>query len=230
MDVRVKLFANLKEAVGQDEVVVSLPDVTSIATLRSVLAEHFPGMRSILPKCVFAVNQQIVSEDDMLSIHAEVAVLPPVGGGGTDSLDAESTDNVYCVLTEKELSVQRAYDALIHPNWGGTVLFCGTVREWTGEKQTSHLTYEAYRSMAIQQMQDLQRQVEADYPGVRTLMWHRLGRLELTDIAVICAAASPHRDAAFLAARTLIERLKKEVPIWKKEFYVDGQPEWRENE
>jgi molybdopterin synthase catalytic subunit len=62
------------------------------------------------------------------------------------------------------------------------------------------------------------------------LMWHRLGRLELTDIAVICAAASPHRDAAFLVARTLIERLKKEVPIWKKEFYVDGQPEWRENE
>jgi molybdopterin synthase catalytic subunit len=62
-----------------------------------------------------------------------------------------------------------------------------------------------------------------------TLQWHRVGRLEPTDIAVICGAAAPHRDMAFQAARTLIERLKKEVPIWKKEFYADGEVTWREN-
>lgn len=83
--------------------------------------------------------------------------------------------------------------------------------------------------MALSQMEKIQTDVTNLWPGVATVQWHRIGRLDPQEIAVICGAAAPHRDAAFQAARMLIERLKKEVPIWKKEAYVSGQTTWQAN-
>lgn len=134
------------------------------------------------------------------------------------------------MITTSELDLQAARDALNSPAFGGHVFFAGTVREWTKGRQTAYLEYESYIEMAIPLMEAIEADVKRLYPGVETLQWHRIGHLNPTDIAVICAAAAPHRDVAFDAARMLIERLKKEVPTWKKEVYQDGAVEWQAND
>jgi molybdopterin synthase catalytic subunit len=87
------------------------------------------------------------------------------------------------------------------------------------------LEYEAYAAMATQIMQRLVREVEAEIPGARLAVEHRVGTLAVGDAAVAIVAAAPHRAEAFAACRALIDRLKDQVPIWKKEFSVDGE-EW----
>src|SRR6185369_1198633 len=88
-----------------------------------------------------------------------------------------------------------------------------------------HLEYEAYGSMAVREMTRLVDEIEAEIPGVRVAVEHRVGRLEIGELAVVIAAAAPHRAEAFTACRAMIDRLKDRVPIWKKEVGDDGA-EW----
>ena len=105
---------------------------------------------------------------------------------------------------------------------GAVCVFDGIVRNNTRGRETLHLDYEAYREMALSQMQDLARQAVEKY-GVRDIaMLHRLGRLRVGETSVLIIVASAHRGAAFDACRWLIDTLKKQVPIWKKETFVDG--------
>lgn len=218
----IRLFAGLAERAGVHHIQVVLDDETTIVqALRTAIVEQYPALSTQLHQALVAVNQAYAREDTVVRPTDEIALIPPVGGG------APPTRSIR--LSSKPLDVQEAYVTLEDKRNGGTVLFVGTVREWTGDKQTSHLTYEAYETMALQQMERIADDVEAAYPGVCTLQWHRTGHLHPAEVAVICAAASPHRDAAFRAARDLIERLKKEVPIWKKEFYTSGDTVWQAN-
>jgi molybdopterin synthase catalytic subunit len=105
---------------------------------------------------------------------------------------------------------------------GAVCLFDGIVRDNTRGRQTLHLDYEAYEEMALNQMQGLAEQAVAKF-GVRDVtLVHRLGRLVVGDTSVLIVVASAHRGAAFEACRWLIDTLKKQVPIWKKEQFVDG--------
>ncbi|GMA62174.1 molybdenum cofactor biosynthesis protein MoaE [Alicyclobacillus fastidiosus] len=218
----VRFFAGLAERTGTKHVSLDLPEPTTVGSVRQAFQTMFPDAQSEITTALAAVNQAYADDNQSVQTTDEIAWIPPVGGGAVDAVHSIR-------LTDTELSVEEAYKTLENPVYGGTVLFIGTVREWTGTKQTSHLSYETYVEMAKEQMRRIAEAVEAEYPGVSTLQWHRTGALYPTDIAVICAAASPHRGVAFTAARTLIERLKKEVPIWKKEFYADGNVTWQAN-
>ncbi|WAH39042.1 molybdenum cofactor biosynthesis protein [Alicyclobacillus dauci] len=225
MQLRVRLFANLREVFGSDEMVLDLDGDILAGQLIDHIKSTYPALASSLTNVMVARNQTIIAPSEKLAETDEIALIPPVGGGETPNHKEGSLR-----LSEDPLSVDEAYRYLEDINHGGTVIFVGTVREWTRGRQTSHLSYEAYVSMAELQMKQIQSEVENDHPGVTTIQWHRIGRLEPKDIAVICGASSPHRNAAFEAARTLIERLKKEVTIWKKEVYVDGNSVWQANE
>lgn len=109
---------------------------------------------------------------------------------------------------------------------GGSVTFVGRVREWTGGRQTVELVYEAYEPMALREMASLAELARRRWPGVRLAIVHRLGVLRPGEAAVVVAAAAPHRGEAFEACRWAIERLKEQVPIWKRERYADGTEEW----
>jgi molybdopterin synthase catalytic subunit/molybdopterin converting factor small subunit len=221
--ITVRLFAGMRElAGGADTVTIPADTPLLVRDLRTRLREALPQGADLLDRALIAINQQFADDAAWIPEGAEVAVIPPVGGGSPRALPS-------CMVTDTPLSVEEAFAFLEDANCGGTVLFCGTVREWTGGRQTTHLFYEAYSEMAVRQMERIEAEVKARWPGVRTLQWHRVGRLEPTDIAVICGASAPHRADAFDAARALIERLKAEVPIWKKEFYADGDAEWKEN-
>jgi molybdopterin synthase catalytic subunit len=105
---------------------------------------------------------------------------------------------------------------------GAVCVFDGIVRDNTRERRTLYLDYEAYREMALEQMDGLAEEAKARF-GVRDVaMVHRLGRLEVGETSVLIAVASAHRGAAFEACRWLINTLKKTVPIWKKETFADG--------
>lgn len=129
-------------------------------------------------------------------------------------------------LTQQPIDFVSLTESVRSHRAGAVVLFLGTVREFTGEARTAWLEYEAFPEMATVAMQRLEAEVRQRFSVIDIAMSHRYGRLELGDIAVAVAVSSPHRAAAFDAGRWLIDTLKENVPIWKKEHYADGATEW----
>ncbi|MBI1745832.1 MAG: molybdenum cofactor biosynthesis protein MoaE [Acidobacteria bacterium] len=106
---------------------------------------------------------------------------------------------------------------------GAIVTFDGVTRNHSRGKAVLYLVYEAYESMALKQMYELRDQARQRWPITDMALIHRLGRLEIGESSVFVAVTSPHRRAAFEACQFGIDTLKRDVPIWKKEFYADGE-------
>jgi molybdopterin synthase catalytic subunit len=130
-----------------------------------------------------------------------------------------------CALRDTALSIDEAVAAVRDPSAGAVAIFLGTVRNQNDGKPVTLLEYEAYASMAVKEMTAIASELEREQPGVRLAVLHRIGRLEIGDTAVVCAASAPHRGEAFAACRALIDRIKHRVPIWKREHGPDG-PYW----
>ncbi|MEX2104099.1 MAG: molybdenum cofactor biosynthesis protein MoaE, partial [Bacilli bacterium] len=110
----------------------------------------------------------------------------------------------------------------VHPHAGAINTFIGTVRELTKGKRTLYLEYEAYESMAEKKLRQIGKEIAEQWPDTRVAITHRVGRLEITDVAVVIAVSTPHRTDSYEASRYAIERIKEIVPIWKKEHWEDG--------
>lgn len=138
--------------------------------------------------------------------------------------DAPEADD-WIVLRTEPLPVEVASSWVVRPDCGGVVVFFGTVRDHAeGRSGVSELVYEAYPEVAKARMSDLAAASRRRWPDLgRIAVWHRTGRLEVTDVAVVVAVSAPHRDAAFDAGRWLIDTVKTDVPIWKHETWAEGQ-------
>lgn len=110
------------------------------------------------------------------------------------------------------------------------MIFLGNVRDHHAGRPVAKLTYSAYRPMALEGLRKIVADLEAGAPGLRAAIVHRLGEVPVGEASVVIAVASPHRAAAYEASRTALERLKAEIPIWKREHYADGEEAWREEE
>ena len=128
-------------------------------------------------------------------------------------------------LRDAPLSVDEVVDAVRDPAAGGLVVFIGSVRDNDDDRSVDRLDYEAHPS-AEAQLREVAERVAAKHPVVAVAVTHRVGRLEIGDIAVVVAASCPHRGEAFAAARDLIDELKETVPIWKHQLFSDGSEEW----
>ncbi len=128
-------------------------------------------------------------------------------------------------IVDRPIETQPYADYVLHTGAGAVTIFTGHVREWTHGVRTVYLAYEAYIPMAEKKLQQIGAEMEQKWPGVRVAIVHRIGELQLTDIAVLIAVSSPHRKAAYDANEYAIERIKEIVPIWKKEIWEDGE-EW----
>ena len=107
---------------------------------------------------------------------------------------------------------------------GAVVTFLGTTRDNTSDRKVLYLEYEAYQPMADKKLAEVADEIRARWPIVQDVaISHRLGRLEIGDISLVVAVASPHRKEAFEACQYSIDRIKQIVPIWKKEFFVGGE-------
>jgi len=130
------------------------------------------------------------------------------------------------VITNDAIDYHQLTEDVRSPAAGAVVLFLGTVREMTHGRQTVALDYEAFPEMAQARMEQLESDAREQWPITKARIVHRLGHLELGDISVAVTVSCPHRKDAFEAGRFLIDRLKEEVPIWKKENWLDGSTEW----
>jgi molybdopterin synthase catalytic subunit len=129
-------------------------------------------------------------------------------------------------LTNHPIDTTQALAEVTSPNCGAIVLFLGTTRQWTAGRETTQLSYECYEEMAKKELEKLEVAARAKWTIEHCLIIHRLGVVPIAEASVLVAVSSPHRDAAFEAARYLIDTLKEQVPIWKKEHHIGGDAEW----
>jgi molybdopterin synthase catalytic subunit len=128
-------------------------------------------------------------------------------------------------IVETEIDAQKYVDYVQHPGAGAITVFTGNVREWTHGVRTMYLAYEAYIPMAEKMLREIGAEMESKWPGVKAAIVHRIGELQVSEVAVLIAVSSPHRKSAYEANEYAIERIKEYVPIWKKEIWEDGE-EW----
>jgi molybdopterin synthase catalytic subunit len=132
-------------------------------------------------------------------------------------------------LLEEPLDPATVAAAVSGPDCGAVVVFVGTVRDRHQGRPVARLTYTAYRAMAESRLATIAEELQSEH-AARVAVAHRLGSMLPGEASVVIAAAAPHREAAFRATRECLERLKREVPIWKREHYGDGTARWREDE
>jgi molybdopterin synthase catalytic subunit len=191
---------------------------------------RFPQLAQHSRSTVLALNQQFTPGNTPLVDGDEVAFLPPVSGGsGVYTHTIADPKGHFFALTRSAIDVKSIKDKLLSGTDGAIVDFEGVVRNNTKGRATRFLEYECYEAMAVKMMSEIGREIASSHAIGRIAMIHRLGRMEIGEASVVIVATAPHRRPAFEAALEGINRLKKLVPIWKKEFFEDGEI-WVEGE
>jgi MoaE-MoaD fusion protein len=220
MRVRVLFFGMLKEIAGRANDTLDMPEGASVTDVLKHYESQVPRLTEILPSLALAVNQQYAGTDTKLRCDDEVALLPPVSGGKDG---AKSTiEAAHCAIVRARIDTQQVLSRIKQGDDGAAVVFEGVVRNQTRGRRTLYLDYEAYEVMALREMEALAEQALKQFSIRDLVLVHRLGRLEIGETSVLIVVASAHRAAAFDACRWLIDRLKRTVPIWKREYFEDG--------
>lgn len=133
------------------------------------------------------------------------------------------SDNTSIKLTSEKLNLQECYDFVQDASCGGIALFIGTVRNHSKKKEVTKLNFSAYGSMAVKEMQKIANSALANFDILKIAIHHAEGELQIGDVPVIIAVSAHHRKAAFAACQFAIDTLKETVPIWKKEYFIDGE-------
>jgi len=215
---------------GAAAATVELPEGASVADLLEYLparlTAHSAGLEKALRGIAVSVNAEFATASHLLRDGDEVGLLPPVSGGSEGDLDSSvlgaSGLVTFTGLTRQPIDSQTMIEKIKRGEDGAVVVFEGIVRDNTRGRQTLYLDYEAYREMAEKQMRELATEARTRFGVRHVTSVHRLGRLEIGETSVLIVVASAHRAAAFEACRWVIDTLKKTVPIWKKETFVDG--------
>ena len=234
MRVKVLFFGPLKDIVGRVEEQLDLSTEARLSTVFEHYAAQFPKLREMAGSIVLARNLEFAAGSTPVSEGDEIALLPPVSGGAGPYIHEIAEDaGHFCALTRAAIDSRLIVDRLQRPEDGAVVAFEGVVRNNSKGRPTRFLDYECYETMAIKVMADVAREIAA-MPGVgRVALVHRLGRMEIGEASVVVVVTAPHRRPAFDAALEGINRLKRLVPIWKKEYFADGEVwvegEWDEN-
>jgi molybdopterin converting factor subunit 1 len=218
--VRVLFFGVLREITGASETTAHLDAGASLDSLFHQYATQYPRIAAMRDSIVLARNREFAPRSTTLAENDEVAFLPPVSGG---------QDDVFTELVRTPIETRSLVARLQCGEDGAVVTFEGVTRNHSGDRSTKYLDYEAYEPMALTQMQAIAREAKERWPVDRVGIVHRLGRLEIGEASVVIVVTSAHRQAAFEACRYAIDRLKKTVPIWKKEYFTDGEV-WVEGE
>ncbi len=209
MKVTVRLFAMLRERAGVPEVTLDLPDGARVADALSSLE----GLAEGIP-LVMAVNREYASAETRLDPGDELALIPPVSGGSTRAAP-------WVRVSAEPLALDSLAARVRDPRAGAVVTFSGVTRE------VERLEYEAYAEMAEERMAAIAAEAVERHGLCAAAVEHRVGEVPLSEPSVIVAASAPHRGEAFAGAREIIDRVKAEAPIWKKEI-EGGEERWVE--
>jgi molybdopterin synthase catalytic subunit len=196
MKVRIRLFAGLRERAGSDQVELDLPER---ARVRDAL-DRLTAITSDLP-VVMAINQEYANEEAVLQAGDELALIPPVSGGA----------QVHARVIDHAIAVDPMLEFVRDPAAGAVVTFHGVTRD------VDELEYEAYAEMAERQIAEIVTEAVARHGLCAAAAEHRTGTVARSEPSVVVAVSAPHRGEAFAGAREIIDRIKAQAPIWKKE-------------
>jgi molybdopterin converting factor subunit 1 len=227
--VRVLFFGAAREAAA-DEALLRVPRGATAREAFERVLEEYPALRRFRDSLLVAVNQEYARDLSVeLKEGDEMAVFPPVSGGGEDEPASAGGALDFFELTAEPIDVGEVARRVVPRRCGATVTLDGYAREWTKGKQTLYLVYEAYAPMALAELRRLGAEAHRLFPVEHIGVVHRTGRTEIGETSVVISVSAPHRRAAFEACEWAIRELKRTVPIWKKEYFEDGSV-WVEGE
>lgn len=208
MRIRIRLFANLRERAGADELELELPDGARVCDALSELRWLTGGTTVAL-----AVNREYAGSDTPLRTDDELALIPPVSGGGAEPA-------VHVAIRSEPLGADAITARVADPRAGALVTFLGVTRE------VQALEYEAYTEMAQAKVEQIATAAAQRHGLCAVAVEHRIGTVPLSEPSVVIAVSAPHRAEAFAGASEIIDSLKRQAPIWKREDgeWVSGQP------
>lgn len=222
MKVEIRLFATMKDKVGQSRIEVAVDEPSTVQQLLEATADQYPQLKSSLEVALVSVNKAFADEETIIYSGDEIAMFPPVSGGG-----GPYPFPTHFAITHTAVDILEIHQKLTQPDVGAIVSFSGYVRGQTARSglpaETIHLEYEAYEEMAEAKMAQIAVEIWERWPLVKGIaIVQHLGKLEVGDHTTFVACAAGHRDqGVFEAARYGIDRLKEIVPVWKKEVGKD---------
>jgi molybdopterin synthase catalytic subunit len=219
MRINVRLFAGLRELVGESEVSLELDDGATVSTMHARLVKQYPLIARYLPTLVCAVDEEYVPNEYRLRDGDQVALIPPVSGGAAVTLGPFR-------VTDEALDPSEIMQHIRVDGSGAVVLFHGVARDHSDGGRVVALEYDAYPSMAERKLREVAEEIagRCDITGIGML--HRTGRLAIGEASLLIGVSAAHRAEAFEACHQAVDRIKQVVPIWKKEVWEDGDGEW----
>jgi MoaE-MoaD fusion protein len=224
MQVRLLFFATLKDIVGAREMRLEVPAGATVADVLTHLEGTYPRVKNYRPIVLTAINEEYVDQSARVEDGDEVAIFPPVSGGevGSTVLAISRPGELY-QITREPIDAQKISRQLLRDEDGAICVFEGVVRNNSKGKRTLHLVYEGYEAMALKKLEEIGIFVKQAWDIGCIAIVHRLGHLDIGETSVAVIVTSAHRRAAFDSCHYAIDKLKKIVPIWKKEFFEDGE-------
>jgi molybdopterin synthase catalytic subunit len=248
MRVTVLFFGILKDLVGRSQEQLELPAGARLETVFDHYASQFPKLRQMAGSVVIARNHEFAKPDAVVGEGDEVALMPPVSGGSAAGPDGGSKSAAagaggrspwlackdqlpvtFYALTRQTIDTRVAAAKLLAGEDGALITFEGVVRNHSRGRRSRYLDYECYVPLALKKMEEIGADILKNHEVRGIAMIHRLGRLEIGETSVAILVASAHRKPAYEASLEAINRLKRLVPIWKKEYFEDGEI-WVEGE
>jgi molybdopterin converting factor subunit 1 len=218
--IRVRYFGQAREAAGiPEEELELMPGATIRDAVAAIWTRH-PELERMRHVLRVAVNRRLAQDEQELSERDEVALLPPVSGGSGLVLSSR--------VTRQPIEIGKLLEAVRDDEAGAVVIFLGRVRANSDGRRVREIVYECYDEMAEERLREVEEEAKRAWPISSMAVVHRVGRLKVGEISVAVAVASAHRQEAFEACRQAMERIKREVPIWKKEVYEGGGARWVE--
>ena len=209
--ITIKFFAAFAEYAGMRELSLPFRESMTCHDAWKVVSEKFPKLSPIPP--LFAIGDEYVSAEAQLKDGDQLLLFPPVSGGAPK------------YIYETPLSVERAIESVSEDEAGGIATFIGRVRRHNEGKLIRHLHYECHVPMAEKKLHQIVEEMFSRWPLKKVAIEHRIGKLDVGDLAVIVAVSAEHRREALEACKYCIDELKHRVPIWKKEVSESGE-EW----
>ena len=209
--ITVKLFAQYREAIGKSEITMLIPDSSSVRQVLEIFTRDHPNALFNKSTTVVAVNQSYVDHGCRVHANDEVALIPPVSGGSMQVITTEKLDAA---------SISKS----LRSEYNGSVLcFEGIARKYTDGNEVIHLEYEAYMGMAEKLINQISDEAKTTFEIDQAIIQHRVGIIRAQETSLIVCVSSPHRKASFEALPWIVDKIKTDVPIWKKEVFENRQ-------